>query len=75
MSMFVSKYAVCPFYRRHDNNRICCEGTSDDNTINLVFEDAKKLKEHAKTYCDSMDGYHGCLICEMLTAKYPDKRT
>ena len=75
MSQFVSKYVVCPFYRRHDNNRICCEGTNKDNTINLVFGDTKKLKEHTVTYCESMDNYKRCLVCGMLNTKYPDKRS
>ena len=50
MSKYVSKYTVCPFYHRHDTNRICCEGTSDENTINLVFSDTKKLKDYAISF-------------------------
>ena len=72
MSRFVSKYVVCPFYRRHDNNRICCEGTTDDNTINVVFGDSKKLKEHTVTYCEDISNYKRCQVCKMLSEKYPN---
>jgi hypothetical protein len=71
MSQFISKYVVCPFYRRHDNNRICCEGTSRDNTINLVFSDQKKLKQYTVAKCESMSGCKSCRIYEMLDRKYP----
>ena len=75
MSEFVSKYVVCPFYRRHDNNRICCEGTNNTNTINLVFGDSKQLKKYTTTFCESMDNYRRCMICAMLDKKYPDNST
>ncbi len=67
---YISKYVVCPFYRKHEPNRICCEGTSDENTINLVFTDTKKLKEYTVTKCNNIDGYKNCAICTMLENKY-----
>lgn len=73
MSKFISKYVVCPFYRRHDNNRICCEGINNDNTINLVFGDSKKLKEHTVKYCEDMNNYDRCRVCKMLSDKYYPK--
>lgn len=70
MSQFVSKYAVCPFYHRHDNNRICCEGTDPSNTINIVFEDQKKLKQYESEFCNNINKHSNCLICSMLNKKY-----
>ena len=70
MSMYISKYAVCPFYHRHDNNRICCEGTNDTNTINIVFEDSKRQKEYGITHCNDMNGCKKCLIYQTLDRKY-----
>ena len=70
MSQYVSKYVVCPFYRRHDDNRICCEGTNSKNTINLVFGDKYKQKEYGIKYCNSIEGYKRCLICKALNTKY-----
>lgn len=70
MSRYISKYVVCPFYRRHDDNRICCEGTDDDNTINIVFNDTKKQKEYGIQHCNDMEGCKDCMIYQMLDLKY-----
>ena len=70
MSQYVSKYAVCPYYRRHETNRICCEGTSEKNTINIVFGSKQDLKDHEKAYCNAIYGYSKCRVCRMLDEKY-----
>ena len=70
MSQYVSKYVACPYYHRHDDNRICCEGTNSNNTINLVFGNVNKLKIHTIRYCNDVDGYKKCLICKALDIKY-----
>ena len=67
---YISKYAVCPFYRKHEPNRICCEGISGENTINLVFTDTKKLKEYTAAKCNSIDGHKRCAVSRMLYSKY-----
>lgn len=73
-TMYVSKYAVCPFYHRHDDNRICCEGTNKNNTINVVFAGPYELKEYGIMYCNDIDNYKNCLICKALNAKYEEKK-
>ena len=72
MSQYVSKYVACPYYHRHDDNRICCEGTDskNTNTINLVFGDNKELKKYNIKYCNDVDGYKKCLVCKALNLKY-----
>lgn len=72
MSMYVSKYVVCPYYIRHNDNRICCEGTDETNAISLNFGDIKDLKEHERKYCNRFDGYPNCLICRALDGKYTE---
>lgn len=72
MSQYVSKYVVCPYYRKHSDNRICCEGTDDSNTINLVFEDSKRLNEYNMCFCNDMKCYKGCMVYQMLDQKYPN---
>lgn len=69
MAYYESKYAVCPFYRRNETNRIVCEGVDETNTINLVFTSRSEWREYEKTYCNIMGNYKNCLICQMLTAK------
>ena len=70
MSQYVSKYVACPYYHRHDDNRICCEGTNSKNTINLVFGDMYELKKHTIRYCNDVTGFKKCLICKALDIKY-----
>lgn len=70
MSQYISKYAKCPYYHRNDDNRICCEGINKSSTINVVFGNPKKLKEYGFTYCNDMDNYKNCLICQALNTKY-----
>ena len=70
MGHYLSKYVVCPFYHRNDDNRICCEGTDDINTINIVFEGKNQLKEYANAYCTDIEGCKKCLIHMALKSKY-----
>lgn len=73
MSSFVSKYVVCPFYSRHNDNRICCEGLSENNTINLVFEDSKQQKHYVNDNCERIDHYKQCPIFRMIVeCKYKE---
>lgn len=73
MSRYESKYAVCPYYRRHDDNRICCEGVAPDNTVNLVFGSQLRLKRYTKLHCESLEGCKACRIHGMLDGKYPEE--
>lgn len=73
MSCYISKYVVCPYYHRHDNNRICCEGVDDTNTSNLVFENSRKQKEYSKKHCNSMEGHKECRFFKMLEEKYREE--
>lgn len=70
MSKYISKYVVCPFYRRNDTNRICCEGVSLGNTINVVFESKNDMLGYERFFCDNMDNHPKCLIYQMINSKY-----
>lgn len=72
MAAFDSKYVVCPFYRTNDNNRVCCDGVSEGNTINVVFGDSTRRKRYMECYCNSIENYKNCKICEMLRDKWGD---
>jgi hypothetical protein len=73
MSKFISKYAKCPFYHRHDDNRICCEGLDASHTINVVFEVPAKLKEYEMTHCNDIGSYRRCRIYQMLDRNWREK--
>lgn len=70
MPSYESKYVVCPFYIRSDQNKICCEGVDDNNTLNLIYMDAKKRREYSDKYCRDEVNYKSCQICQMLYRKY-----
>ena len=73
MSRYVSKYVVCPFYRRNDTNRICCEGVDKSNTINLVFESKEKTLDYERVFCNDIVKHKDCLICRMLMEKWSEE--
>ena len=72
MSVYISKYAVCPYYSRNSDNKIRCEGVDETNTINLVFESKTDLKAYERRYCESLNGYSLCRICRMLDEKWKE---
>ena len=72
MYKFISKYAVCPYYRKHEGNQVCCEGTEGTNTIHVAFCDKPHQKDYEKRFCNNIDGYQDCLICSMLNQKYEE---
>ena len=73
VSKYISKYVKCPYYRRNNDNRICCEGVDETNTLNLVFPSKKKLKYYIRIYCESMNGHRECKIKKMLDDKWNEK--
>lgn len=72
MADFSSKYVACPYFRRNEvkNNRICCEGVSDGNTVNIVFGSPKQLVAYQQQYCNEVKQCHTCLIARMLDHKW-----
>lgn len=72
MAELCAKFVKCPFYRRSDNNRICCEGLEDLTTINLVFQDSNQQRGYKKRLCCDIRCYKDCLIYKMLITKYPE---
>ncbi len=73
MANYCSEVIVCPYYHRHDGNRIRCEGTNEDNSIHVVFGDQKKQKEYFEEFCYSIQGCRKCLIHQALDIKWQDK--
>lgn len=74
MAEHESKYVVCPYYRRSLQNRICCEGLGERNTINLVFEDTHGNDRYRTHYCNSLNNYKHCRVCMMLDQKYAEEQ-
>ena len=51
---YEDKFVKCPYYRRHEDNRIACEGLRKGNTVNLVFEQPQDKRLHMHEYCYSI---------------------
>ena len=65
-----SKYAVCPFYRGVDKQKIYCEGLVPQDSIIIAFASESKKKEYVRNYCDNIDNYDNCRVCDMLNLKF-----
>lgn len=70
MSVYESKYVQCPFYHRHDDNRICCEGTDSTNVINVVFGNSREQKLYGIEYCNDTERCKKCLVYKAINSKY-----
>lgn len=68
------KFVKCPFYHRHDSNRIVCEGIDEHNTINLVYEQPSERRQWMSEKCNSILGCHGCPIHAFLEIKYAEEK-
>ena len=69
---YEDKFVKCPYYRRHEDNRIACEGQCEGNTINLVFEQPQEKRLHMHEYCYSILGCRDCIVHIALNAKYEE---
>ena len=67
-----AKNVKCPFYHNHDTNRIVCEGLSDGNTINLVFESHVDRRQYMYRVCNDILECRDCPIHMMLDQKYEE---
>ena len=61
---YVSKLAVCPFYKRENRYLICCSGLADNSSIHLAFGLASDCKAHKTSRCRS--DYMKCSVYRML---------
>ena len=46
----VSVYVKCPYYRREERQKICCEGVGKGSYIHLVFDSAQRTKDYEKCF-------------------------
>ena len=67
-----AKFVKCPFYHRHDSNRIVCEGLSKGSTINLVYESHIEKAEYLKEVCCDLLASRDCPVHMMLMQKYEE---
>ena len=60
--------ARCPFFASSGNERIICEGVTDDCISILKFEGKSGRTRHREMFCDSH--YERCHLYKALEDKY-----
>lgn len=69
---YAAKFVKCPFYHRHDSNRIICEGLAKGNTINLVYESHIDRAKYLNEVCCDLLASRDCPVHMMLQQKYEE---
>ena len=72
MAQWGAKFVKCPFYRRHDQNKIVCEGLEAGNTINLAYESSAERSRYMHERCNSIEGCKHCPIHALLDRKWEE---
>ena len=73
MAVLQAKFVKCPFYRTNNTNKIVCEGLTEGNTINLVYESQVERAKYMKEVCYDILGCRDCPIYIMLMSKYEEE--
>lgn len=71
MSSYIAKYVLCPYYRKEDGVKICCEGIDDDGTIHVVFASLQKRKDYQTEKC--CKNFSRCIVAAMLDRKWEER--
>ena len=69
-STYSDKNAVCPFYKRQEHQKICCEGIQERSSLYLTFSSPEEQKKYLEQHCNNMDGYCKCKVAIILKSKY-----
>lgn len=70
-SSFDDVNAKCPFYSSSKNERIICEGITDECISILKFVGRKSRTRYRKMFCDC--NYERCHLYKALEEKYAKK--
>ena len=65
---YMSRKALCPFYKHESRQVIYCEGVSNGNVIHLAFANPSECLSHKQRYCRC--SHSDCSISKMLLSKY-----
>lgn len=61
---YVSKSAMCPFYKKEDKQTIWCFGVIENSSVHLAFGNVLDCKEYKETKC--RNDYSKCGVYRML---------
>ena len=61
---------LCPYFKRFRPLKICCEGITDDCTLQLSFKNRAAQDRQAGIFC--IAAWKKCEIARILEDKYPE---
>ena len=68
-----SKFVKCPYYKKHDQHQIVCEGINDKSTTHVVFGADYDLTNYMHKYCNDVGECKKCPLHSLLERKYKDE--
>jgi hypothetical protein len=68
---FIAKYVLCPYYRKEEGVKICCEGVEDGTSIHMVFPSSRRRKDYQVDKC--CDNYKKCLVFAMIDHMWEER--
>ena len=71
-SVWQTKFVKCPYYMKHDKNRIVCEGINEATTTHIVFGNPQELNKYMHSRCNDIGGCRKCPHHDTLDRKYGD---
>ena len=70
---YISREAVCPFYKMEDGAKLRCEGFCPTCSIQITFEKRDIMRMHKRRHCNSFKGYPQCPLYPVINAQYEDE--
>lgn len=67
-----AKFVKCPYYKKHDQHQIVCEGINKESTTHVVFNDSKAKVAYMHKRCNDIGGCRKCPLHDTLDRKYGD---
>ena len=65
---YESANVKCPFYKRNDTKKVCCEGLEEGSQIVVEYDSKNKFKEKIRKNC--AENYKECEVYQMILQKY-----
>ena len=69
MRQYVSKYVVCPFYRKEEAKKLFCEGVEDGTGLMIQFDSQEHRFQFRERFC-YCENWVNCRLARMLNEKY-----
>lgn len=72
MKYYVSKAAVCPFYKQEEKTKLRCCGYEKGVHMHLVFGTQAKKAVHERRFCYHIKGYLLCPYYKIAAKQFEE---